>query len=147
MKVITLYQQAADKLSSLRDLPLLALRLILAVGFFGPAMMKLNDIGAIAGWFESMGMPMPTLNAYMATFTEVAGVVLLALGLATRFITIPLIIVMLVAIKTVHWGNGFEAGDNGFEIPLYYIIMLFTILILGPGKISLDALIKKHFAK
>ncbi|CAN5219746.1 DoxX family protein [soil metagenome] len=144
MKITSLYQQVAFKLTSLRDLPLLALRLVLAYGFFGPAMMKLNDIGAIAGWFESMGMPMPTLNAYMATFTEVAGVVLLALGLATRFITIPLIIVMLVAIITVHWGNGFDAGDNGFEIPLYYIIMLFTLLILGPGKISLDALIKKY---
>jgi hypothetical protein len=34
----------------------------------------------------------------------------------------PLIITMIVAIVTVYWENGFEAGENGFEIPLYYII-------------------------
>lgn len=52
---------------------------------------------------------------------------------------------MLVAIKIVHWANGFEAGENGFEIPLYYLIMLFTLFVFGPGRLSLDHLIKKKF--
>jgi putative oxidoreductase len=114
------------------------MRLILAYGFFTPAKNKWNDIGAIADWFSSMNYPLPTLNAYLAAGAEAAGVVLLALGLFTRVISIPLIIVMLVAIFTVHAGNGFSAGDNGFEIPLYYAIMLFTLLVYGPGKISVD---------
>ena len=54
---------------------------------------------------------------------------------------------MIVAISTVHIGNGFEAGSNGFEIPLYYILMLFSLLISGPGKISIDSLIKKLLNK
>jgi len=49
---------------------------------------------------------------------------------------------MLVAIKTVHLANGFEAGSNGYEIPLYYIIMLITLVVYGPGKISIDRIIK-----
>ena len=90
-----------------------------------------------------MGYPFPLMNAYLATATEIAGVVLLILGLATRIISIPLMIVMVVAIFTVHISNGFAAGDNGFEIPLYYFIMLFTLVIYGSGKVSIDYLISK----
>lgn len=138
-----MYQKATNWLSNLKDLPLLFFRLILAYGFWGPATMKWNNIESVAEWFGSIGIPMPTLNAYMAASTEIAGVFLLTLGLATRIISIPLIITMLVAIVTVHLGNGFEASDNGFEIPLYYILMLFALFVNGAGKISLDNLISK----
>ena len=40
--------------------------------------------------------------------------------------------------------NGFEAGANGFEIPLYYLLMLVSLIITGPGKLSVDALIDKE---
>jgi len=131
-----------NKLQSLKDLPLLFMRLALAYGFYKPAMMKWKDIDGIAAWFDGMGMPFPTLNAYMATITETLGFVLLFLGFATRLITIPLIIVMVVAIVTVHGFEHYDAGENGFEIPLYYIIMLFTLFIYGPGKFSLQQLFK-----
>jgi len=137
------YYKIVDALSNLKSLPLLLIRLILAIGFFGPAKMKLGNIDGIISWFESINIPMPALNAYLATGTEALGVVLLALGLGTRLISIPLIITMIVAIVTVHLGNGFEAGNNGFEIPLYYLIMLFTLLIYGGGKFSLDHLLHK----
>jgi len=117
---------------------LLFARLIVAYGFYEPAMMKWSDINSVAEWFGSMGMPFPTLNAYMAASTEVAGVVLLTLGLFTRLISIPLIIVMVVAILTVHLSNGFSAGANGFEIPLYYMIFLMIFISHGAGKFSLD---------
>jgi putative oxidoreductase len=106
-------------------------------------MMKWKNIGNVAEWFGSLGIPVPTLNAYLAASTEMAGVVLLALGLGTRLISIPLIFTMIVAIVTVHLGNGFEAGDNGFEIPLYYIMMLFSLFVNGAGKFSLDKLLAK----
>lgn len=130
-------------LGSLQDLPPLFFRLILAYGFYGPAMKKAQDIAAIGEWFASMGMPFPLLNAYMATLTECAGFVLLFLGLGIRFITIPLMVVMIVAIKTVHWEHGFSCGQNGFEIPFYYFFMLFSLLITGAGRMSLDHIIKK----
>jgi len=50
---------------------------------------------------------------------------------------------MLVAIGVVHWDNGFSTTENGFEIPLYYYIMLFTLLIYGAGKYSLDYYLSK----
>lgn len=137
------YTCVIDGLSNLKSVPLLFLRLVLAYGFLNPAKMKVSNIDGIISWFESINIPLPALNAYLATGTEVLGVILLTLGLGTRFISIPLIITMIVAILTVHLGNGFEAGSNGFEIPLYYIIMLFTLLVYGSGKFSLDHLLNK----
>jgi len=141
-KIITLYKSISNKISNLDFIALLAIRFILAYGFYEPAKNKISDINSIAEWFKSMELPFPLLQAYLATYTEIAGVVLLILGLGTRFISIPLMIVMLVAIKTVHWENGFAAGDNGFEIPLYYLIMLLVIFTQGAGKASIDYFIK-----
>ena len=151
---------------NLQSVALLLIRFILVYTFFSPAMMKWADIGATASWFEYMGIPFPTLNAYMAAGTEMAGVVLLTLGLFSRLISIPLLITMFVAIVTVHGTNGYNvisetqqwtdayingkevAGtvvflQNGYENVLNYIAMLLVIVSFGPGKISLDQLIKK----
>ena len=124
-----------------KSLSLLFARLSMAYGFYEPAMMKWADINSVAQWFGSMGIPFPTLNAYMAASTEIVGVVLLTLGLFTRAISLPLIVVMIVAIVTVHLPHGFSAGDNGFEIPLYYMLFLFLFFTNGAGKFSLDRVI------
>ena len=137
----TIHQTTKNILSNGQSVSLFLARLAVAYGFYEPAMMKWADIGAIADWFGSMGMPFPTLNAYMAATTEITGVVLLTLGLFTRLISIPLIVVMIVAIVTVHLPHGFAAGDNGFEIPLYYILFLALFASLGAGKLSLDYLL------
>jgi putative oxidoreductase len=139
----TLIFKLRDSAKKLESLSLLAMRFVLAYGFYKPAMMKWQDINGIGSWFESMGYPFPLLNAYLAGITETLGIVLLLLGLATRLISLPLIIIMVVAILTVHGNNGFESGNNGFEIPLYYIIMLFALFVFGPGKYSIDNFLSK----
>ena len=138
--------EKAEKLTNVfQDVSLLFMRLILAYVFYEPALNKWQDMDAIISWFDGyLGLPFPTLNAYMAAGTEAAGVILLTLGLGTRFISAGLIIVMIVAIKTVHLENGFSAGDNGFEIPLYLMFMLFVLFSHGGGKLSLDRLILKR---
>ena len=127
-------------------------------------MLKWNDMDSVVQWFDYMGIPFPTLNAYMAASTEIVGVVLLTLGLLTRFISLPLIIIMFVAIATVHGQNGFAFVNegvsftdayvngtlvegtiiqlqNGYELVLYYTLMLFVLVGQGAGKFSLDRLI------
>ena len=116
-------------------------RLAVAYGFYEPAKQKWSDIDTAAQWFGSMGIPLPTLNAYMAASTELLGVVLLTLGLFTRLISIHLMVVMIVAIVTVHLPNGFGAGNNGFEIPLHYLLFLSIFATFGAGKFSLDYLL------
>ena len=133
-----LHSLSKSILSHFQSLALLLARLAVAYGFYEPAMMKWKDINSVAQWFGSMGIPLPTLNAYMAASTEVLGVILLTLGLFTRLISVPLMVVMVVAITTVHLAHGFAAGDNGFEIPLYYMLFLFIFASHGAGKFSLD---------
>lgn len=141
--MIEKYNLIVKQIAKLKDLHLLAVRLILAYGFFNPALMKWQNLSSIIDWFRDLGIPFPALNAYLSALTEMSGVILLTLGLANRIISIPLIFVMIVAIVTVHWENGFEAGNNGFEIPLYYILLLIVIFIYGAGKFSADYFIVK----
>lgn len=94
-------------------LPLLALRLYLAPVFWVAGMNKLSDIDSVALWFGNsdwgLGLPFPELLAWLATLTELGAAVLLVIGLAVRWISIPLIVTMLVAIFAVHWPNGWQA--------------------------------------
>lgn len=138
-KVFSTYETFLNKLT---DLPPLMLRLILAYGFYKPAKYKVTDFSGTASWFESLGIPMPLLNAYLSGITEMAGVILLTIGFKTRYISLPMIITMLVAIFTVHIDHGFNAAKNGYEIPFYYIIMLITLMITGSGRFSVDHLLK-----
>jgi len=126
-----------------RSLALLFIRLVLAYGFLNPALMKLNNFNSIIEWFTQINLPLPVLNAFLATASEVLGVILLTLGFGTRIISVPLIITMIVAIVKIHGENGFEAGNNGFEIPLYYMLMLFALMTHGAGKWSIDYLLVK----
>jgi putative oxidoreductase len=136
-----IYPFTKNILSNGQSLSLLFARFSVAYGFYDPAMQKWSDISSVATWFASIGIPFPTLNAYMAASTELIGVVLLTLGLFTRLISIPLMVIMVVAIITVHLVHGFSAGDNGFEIPLYYMMFLAIFASFGAGKLSLDYLL------
>jgi putative oxidoreductase len=134
----TINDLSKNVLQNFQSLSLLLARLAVAYGFFEPAVNKWKDIDGITSWFGTMGIPFPTLNAYMAASTEALGVVLLTIGLFTRLISVPLMVVMVVAIMTVHLAHGFSAGDNGFEIPLYYMLFLFIFASHGAGKFSVD---------
>lgn len=105
----SLYLKIENFVQKLVDLPLLLIRLILASVFFKTGLLKWQDIESITSWFEFLNIPLPKLNAYLAASTEVAGFALLLVGLGTRIISIPLIILLVVAIITVHWSNGWLA--------------------------------------
>ncbi|RLD71175.1 MAG: DoxX family protein [Bacteroidetes bacterium] len=143
----TLYNRFIEGTGKLRDVPLLMFRWILALGFYEPAMMKVKNLSGVAEWFESMNYPLPMVTATLSMVTEVTGIVLLIVGLGTRLISIPMMFVMVIATLTVHLPNGFPAGENGFEIPLYYFLMLFALVVYGSGKYSLDHLLNKRSLK
>ncbi len=98
----------------------LALRLYLVPVFWMAGTHKIAGIDQTIEWFGNpdwgLGLPFPTLLAYLAAYTEAIGALLLLLGLATRWISIPLIATMLVAIFAVHWDNGWAAiADSGAQ--------------------------------
>ena len=146
-RILEFFGQSDQKLRKLEDLPLLFMRLVLAYGFWIPATMKLANMPEVISWFSSLGIPLPGVNAYLAAYSEIIGVFLLLFGFGTRVIAIPLIVDMLVAVFTVHITHGFQAGNNGFEIPLYYLIMLFALLVYGPGKYSVTGILIRYREK
>lgn len=91
----------------------LALRLYLAPIFLMAGVNKYNHFDNTVAWFGNpdwgLGMPMPTLMAFLATATELTGAILLLLGLGTRWISLPLMFTMIVAALSAHWQNGWLA--------------------------------------
>ena len=124
-----------------KNIIILLARLVIAYGFAVPALVKINDLKGTAKWFESISIPFPTLAAYMVSGIETMGIILLILGLFTRYISILLGLVMLGAILFVHAGHGFSVADNGIEIPLYYFIFLMLFASFGAGRYSMDRLL------
>lgn len=91
----------------------LALRLYLVPLFWMAGSKKLADMDSIIEWFGNsdwgLGLPFPEFMAWAATLTEAGGAILLLLGLAVRWVSIPLMMTMLVAMVTVHWQHGWLA--------------------------------------
>ncbi|WP_439101888.1 HvfX family Cu-binding RiPP maturation protein [Congregibacter sp.] len=108
------FQEALfGRLAHLDGLAPLALRLYLVPVLWMAGTQKIAGMENTIEWFANadygLGLPFPALLAYLAAYAEAIGALLLLLGLATRWISIPLIIVMLVAIFAVHWDNGWAA--------------------------------------
>lgn len=96
----------------------LALRLYLVPVFWMAGTHKISGMENTIQWFGNpewgLGLPYPWLMAHLAAYTEALGAILLLLGLATRWVSIPLMVTMLVAIFAVHWPNGWSAiADSG----------------------------------
>ncbi len=144
-------------------LGLLGLRLVLAWEFFESGREKwlgTNWFDDIAGRFPFPFDLLPTAVSWqIATGFELVGGLALAIGLGTRFFAISLAVVTYVAIASVHWpeqwstlaelAQGYVISDDGhgnFKLPLIYLAMLLPLILSGPGKCSLDALLARVFA-
>lgn len=112
-QVDRLYSYLGNVLTPVDGLPALALRLYLVPIFWSAGTNKLMHFSDTVDWFGStdygLGLPFPAVMASLAISSEIFGAILLALGLFTRWISIPLIVTMLVAIFSVHLPNGWQA--------------------------------------
>ena len=109
----TIHNALFPRLQYLDGLAPLALRLYLVPVFWMAGTQKISGIDSTIEWFGNpdwgLGLPFPTVMAYLAAYTEAIGALLLLIGLATRWISIPLMITMVVAALAVHWDNGWAA--------------------------------------
>jgi len=119
-KLMSLACKAQSLLNATRAVDFLgplALRLYLVPIFWMAGTKKLTDMDSIINWFGNpdwgLGLPFPEVMAWLATLTEVGGAILLLLGLATRWISIPLMFTMIVAAVSVHLQNGWLAIAEG----------------------------------
>lgn len=141
MRFKEFYMELSVLLNYLQSFSLLFARVVLAYGFYEPALTKWTNFNTTTQWFSSLSIPFAPFMTLLTASVEIIGVLFLLLGLFTRFITVPLMIIMLVAMVTVHFSNGFSVANNGFEIPLYFFLFLSLLASHGAGKFSLDAVI------
>lgn len=110
-------QRMLDKTRALDFLGPLALRLYLVPVLWMAGITKFNSFSDTAEWFGNtewgLGLPMPEVMAFLATGTEIAGAIMLLIGLGVRWISIPLMATMVVAALTVHLPNGWLAISEG----------------------------------
>lgn len=118
--MLTMARRLQDLLDTTRALDFLgplALRLYLAPIFWMAGTKKFANFEDTVAWFGNpdwgLGMPFPTLMAFLAAGTETLGAILLVIGLGVRWISAPLMVTMVVAAVTVHWQNGWLAIAEG----------------------------------
>ena len=97
----------------------LALRFYLAPIFWMAGTSKFAAFEDTAAWFGNkewgLGLPFPEVMTFLAASTETVGAIMLLVGLGVRYISIPLMFTMLIAIFSVHWQNGWQAiADTKF---------------------------------
>mgnify|MGYP003398039834 FL=1 len=111
--ILQRYQKILTHLKHFDGVAALALRIYLVPIFWMAGQNKLMHFDDTVHWFGNsewgLGLPFPTLMVGLVILAELGGAILLALGLFTRLISIPLIMTMVVAIITVHLPNGWQA--------------------------------------
>lgn len=109
-----------DKARCLDFLAPLLLRLYLAPVFWMAGSNKFMHFSETAEWFGNsewgLGLPAPYVLVFLVALFEVLGAIFLLAGLATRLISLPLMVIMVVAALTVHWNNGWLAIATGSGI-------------------------------
>ncbi len=165
-KLLSLEQSFRQQLNKVGQFfPLLMLRLLLAWEFWEAGLQKFNG----ENWFQHIqaNFPFPfsvidpQISWFMATWFELLGGIALLLGLGTRYVSISLLILTIVATIAVHipaegWTSfsdmvrGYAISDKGFgnyKIPLIYMIAFMPLIFMGAGKASVDQVINQFLVK
>jgi putative oxidoreductase len=123
------------------------LRLTAGVVFLTTGWGKLQDLGQVTEFFASLGLPWPGANARLVATTEFLGGALLLVGLGTRLVALPLSFTMVVAIATARLSEVDGAAALLGLQEWDYLVMFLALLVLGPGPLSIDALLARRVAQ
>ena len=132
----------------------LVVRLALGIVMFAHGAQK------VFGWFGGHGLKatiqafqqylkIPPAATMLAAFVECFGGLALIVGLLARPAALGIIVVMVVAVATVHWKNGFflatqPGQSNGWEYNFALAAVALAILIGGAGALSIDGLLRPY---
>jgi putative oxidoreductase len=140
---------------------MLGLRLLLGWEFFESGLEKFRGDNWFADIQDRFPYPFGVMPAdiswQMATWFELVGGIALVLGLGTRFFAVSLFVLTVVATAAVHWpaewatladlAHGYVITDKGrgnFKLPVIFMAMLLPLMLSGPGRLSLDALVRRR---
>lgn len=143
-KLIRAYDFAVRVLDFAKPVLDLGIRLFVANVFFSAGLVKIASWSTTLALFESeYAVPLLPSNvaAYMGTAAELGLPVLLALGLGTRFAAAALFVFNIIAVISYP-----DLGEVGLKDHQYWGLLLLVTLFHGPGKLSLDHLIRRRFS-
>jgi putative oxidoreductase len=136
-----------------QSLALLVMRVSFGLALWFSGYSHLHNYDMMVKRFTDWGVPLPGLNVYISGCTEAGGGLLLLFGIATRLISIPLFFNFIVAYVTAsrnklvqmiagpgHW-EGVADVVNDDAMP--FLVMSLIAMAFGPGKISVDYIIKR----
>ena len=138
----------------------LPLRLIIGFGFMAHGWAKLSrGPSGFAKLLAQIGARFPEATAWVSTFMELLGGLAIFVGAFVEVVSVPLIVMMLVAMFTVHLKYGFSSintigltaegpqfGPPGYEVNLLYIAGLVSLILGGAGALSVDRLLLRKEA-
>jgi putative oxidoreductase len=133
---------------------LLPLRLLIGFGFAAHGFAKLSrGVDGFADILQALSVPAPHFTAWATSLIELFGGLAIMAGAFVPFVSVPLAVIMLTALVTVHLPYGFSSiklmaitadgpqfGKIGYELNLLYIAGLFALSLGGPGPFSIDRL-------
>ena len=134
------------------------LRLMVGYGFMEHGYAKLaRGPDDFANILHALGMPAATLLSWATILVELLGGFAVFVGAFVPLVSIPMMIVLLVAIFTVHLPNGFSSiklqsvtaagahfGQPGYETDLLYLAALAALVLGGSGPFALDQLLRRR---
>lgn len=119
----------------------LAVRIVVGWVFLWSGWTKLQILPRMIENFRSWGIPAPEILTPFVSGMEFVGGLLLLVGLLTRFVTVPMMVIMVVAVVSAKWADVDSLETLlGFE-EVSYFVMFAWLGIAGPGPVSLDHLV------
>ena len=141
-RVLTLGDETCRRLSRMTWIPALLTRLFVGYFFFTSGWAKAHDLDTFAKNFAEWGIPYPYFNAVLSSYTECIGGALTIAGLGMRFVSIPMMINMAVAVVSVKLKDVSSLADfANLDEPLYALVYVW-LLFAGAGWVSVDGVIK-----
>jgi putative oxidoreductase len=113
-------------------------------GWFPDSGARARSVAALAGALDRNGYRPGRLWAAAIILTEIVGGPLLALGLFTRPVCLPIVILLVLSV-VAHWRDGWFWNTLGIEYPLLWAACALYFLVNGGGAISLDRMIGWEF--
>ena len=145
-----MYELLSRTAASLQSPFLLAVRLYWGWQFVQDGWGKLNHLAKVTDFFASLGLPAPGLTAAFIGGLELAGGILLAIGLGSRLISLLLTGNMLMAYITADREALFSIFSDPDKFygaaPYTYLFASLIVLIFGPGKFCVDAILTRKRA-
>lgn len=127
----------------------LATRIVIGLAFFHTGTGKFRHFDNVVGFFQGLGIPLPTFHAGLVASMETFGGIALILGLFTRFFAAGLSVTMVVALMTADaadflasWGSAAETSPTDIT-SFVFLLFLGWLVFFGAGKVSLDAVLRK----